>query len=116
MRTFIEQGQLRALAVMTQARLPAFVDIPAIGEAGLGGNLEVQAWQGVLVRASTPQDVVATLNRAIVQAMNQPDTRERISAIGVEPMATSPEAFEAFFKTEVARWTAVAQSAGLKAQ
>lgn len=116
MRTFIEQGQLRALAVMTQARLPAFVDIPAIGETGLGGNLEVQAWQGVLVRASTPPEVVAALNRAIVQAMNQPDTRERIAAIGVEPMATTPEAFDAFFKAEVARWTAVAQNAGLSAQ
>jgi tripartite-type tricarboxylate transporter receptor subunit TctC len=116
MRTFIEQGQLRALAVMTQARLPAFADIPAIGEAGLGGNLEVQAWQGVLVRTGTPPEVIAILNRVIAQAMNEPDTRQRIAAIGVEPMATSPEAFEAFFKTEVARWTTVAQNAGLKAQ
>ena len=116
MRTFIAQGQLRALAVMSQARLPAFADIPAISEAGLGGDLEVQAWQGVLVRTGTPREVIATLNRAVVQAMNEPETRQRIAAIGVEPMATSPEAFEAFFKAEVARWTVVAQRAGLKAQ
>ena len=116
MRAFIAQGQLRALAVMTQARLPAFAGIPAISEAGLGGDLEVQAWQGVLVRTGTPREVIATLNRAVVQAMNEPETRQRIAAIGVEPMATSPEAFEAFFKAEVARWTVVAQRAGLKAQ
>jgi tripartite-type tricarboxylate transporter receptor subunit TctC len=116
MQTFIDQGQLRALAVMSKARLPNFPKFPAIGEAGLGGDLEVQAWQGVLVRTGTPPDVIATLNRAVVQAMNQPDTRQRIAAIGVEPMATSPEAFDAFFKSEVARWTAVAQNAGLKAQ
>lgn len=116
MQTFIDQGQLRALAVMSKARLPNFPNIPAISEAGLGGNLEVQAWQGVLVRTGTPPEVIATLNRAVVQAMNQPETRQRIAAIGVEPMATSPEAFEAFFKSEVARWTAVAQNAGLKAQ
>ena len=116
MQSFIEQGQLRALAVMSHKRLPAFKDFPAIDEAGLGGDLEVQAWQGVLVRTGTPPEIVATLNRAVVQAMNQPETRQRIAAIGVEPMATSPSEVDAFFKSEVVRWTAVAQNAGLKAQ
>lgn len=116
MQNFIQQGRLRALAVMSHKRLPNFADIPAIDEAGFGGDLEVQAWQGVLVKAGTPPDVVATLNRAVVQAMNQPETRQRIAAIGVEPMATSAQAFDGFFKAEVARWTAVAKTAGLKAQ
>lgn len=116
MQSFIQQGQLRGLAVMSHKRLPAFKDFPAIDEAGLGGDLEVQAWQGVLVRTGTPPDVVATLNRAVVEAMKQPETRDRIAAIGVEPMATSPAEFDAFFKSEVKRWTAVAQTAGLKAQ
>jgi tripartite-type tricarboxylate transporter receptor subunit TctC len=116
MQSFIKQGQLRGLAVMSHKRLPAFKDIPAIDEAGLGGDLEVQAWQGVLVRTGTPLEIVAALNRAVVQAMSQPETRDRIAAIGVEPMATSPSEFDAFFKSEVVRWTAVAQNAGLKAQ
>jgi len=116
MRDFIAQEKLRALAVMTQARLPAYADIPAIGEVGLGSDLEVQAWQGVLVRAGTPPALVATLNQAVVETMSQSDTRQRIAAIGVEPMATSAEAFDVFFKTEVARWTAVAQRAGISAQ
>ena len=101
---------------MSHKRLAAFPAIAAIDEAGLGGDLEVQAWQGVLVRTGTPPDVVATLNHAVVAAMNQPETRERIAKIGVEPMATSADAFESFFKAEVVRWTAVAQTAGLKAQ
>jgi tripartite-type tricarboxylate transporter receptor subunit TctC len=116
MQSFIKQGQLRGLAVMGHRRLPAFKDIPAIEEAGLGGDLEVQAWQGVLVRTGTPPEIIAALNRAVVQAMSQPETRDRIAAIGVEPMATSPSEFDAFFKSEVVRWTAVAQNAGLKAQ
>lgn len=70
----------------------------------------------MLVRTGTPPEIVATLNRAVVQAMSQPDTRQHIAAIGVEPMATTPAEFDVFFKSEVARWTAVAQSAGLKAQ
>jgi tripartite-type tricarboxylate transporter receptor subunit TctC len=116
MRSFIDQGQVRAIAIMTDARLPSFADVPAIGEAGLGAGLEVQAWQGVLVRTGTTPQVVATLNHAVVQAMQQPDIRQRIAAVGVEPMATSADAFQRFFTSEVARWTAVAQRAGLRAQ
>jgi tripartite-type tricarboxylate transporter receptor subunit TctC len=116
MQSYIQQGLLRPLAVMSHKRLTTFPNIPAIDEAGLGGDLEVQAWQGVLVRSGTPPDVVSTLNRAVVQAMQQPETRQRIAAIGVEPMATSADAFNGFFKSEVERWTAVARRAGLKAQ
>jgi tripartite-type tricarboxylate transporter receptor subunit TctC len=115
-RGYIEQRQMKALAVMTRTRLPAFKDIPAIGEAGLGDDLDVQAWQGVLVRSGTPGDVIATLHRAIVQAMALPDTRARIEAMSVEPMATEPEAFGRFFQSEVARWTEVARRAGLTVQ
>ena len=115
-RGYIEQKQMKALAVMTRTRLPAFRDIPAIGEAGLGDDLDVQAWQGVLVRAGTPPEVIATLHKAIVQAMSLPDTRARIEAMSVEPMATDPAAFEAFFKSEVTRWTEVARRAGLTVQ
>ncbi|HMK81410.1 MAG TPA: tripartite tricarboxylate transporter substrate-binding protein [Xanthobacteraceae bacterium] len=113
---FIEKQQLKSLAVMTRARLPAYPGIPAIGEVGLGDDLEVQAWQGVLVRAGTAPDIVATLHRAIVQAMSLPDTKARIEAMSVEPMATDPAAFDAFFKSEVARWTEVARRAGITAQ
>ena len=91
-------------------------DIPAIGEAGLGDDLDVQAWQGVLVRAGTPPETIATLHKAIVQAMSLPDTRARIEAMSVEPMATDPAAFDAFFKSEVTRWTEVARRAGLTVQ
>jgi tripartite-type tricarboxylate transporter receptor subunit TctC len=115
-RDFIEKKQLKSLAVMTRARLPAYPDIPAIGEVGLGDDLEVQAWQGVLVRSGTAPEIVATLHRAIVQAMSLPDTKARIEAMSVEPMATDPAAFDAFFKAEVARWTEVARRAGISAQ
>jgi tripartite-type tricarboxylate transporter receptor subunit TctC len=115
-RGYIESKQMKALAVMTRTRLPAFRDIPAIGEAGLGEDLEVQAWQGVLVRSGTPGEIVATLHKAIVQAMALPDTRARIEAMSVEPMATEPEAFGKFFQSEVTRWTEVARRAGLTVQ
>jgi tripartite-type tricarboxylate transporter receptor subunit TctC len=115
-RNFVDDKQLKSLAVMTRARLPAFKETPAIGEAGLGDDLEVQAWQGVLVRAGTPPAIVETLHKAIVQAMTLPDTKTRIEAMSVEPMATDSAAFDAFFKSEVVRWTDVAKRAGLNAQ
>ena len=115
-RTHIDQGQLRALAVMSRARLASYPEIAAIGEAGLGVDLDVQAWQGVLVRSGTPADVIELLHRAIVQAMTQPETRARIEGLAVEPMATDPAAFGAFFRAEVMRWTEVARRAGITAQ
>jgi len=113
---FIDKKQLKTLAVMTRTRLRAYPGIPAIGEVGLGDDLEVQAWQGVLVRTGTPPEIIATLHKAIVQAMSLPETKQRIEAMSVEPMATDPAAFDAFFKSEVTRWTDVAKRAGITAQ
>lgn len=113
---FIDKKQLKTLAVMTRQRLPAYPGIPAIGEVGLGDDLEVQAWQGVLVRTGTPPEIIATLHKAIVQAMSLPETKEKIEKMSVEPMATDPAAFDAFFKSEVKRWTDVAQRADITAQ
>jgi tripartite-type tricarboxylate transporter receptor subunit TctC len=113
---FIADGALRALAVMSNRRLPGFPEVPAIGELGYGGDLEVQAWQGVLVRSGTPAQIVDTLYRAIAKAMATEDMKQRIAAMAVEPMATDPAVFEAFFASEVKRWTEVAREAGIQAQ
>jgi tripartite-type tricarboxylate transporter receptor subunit TctC len=102
--------------VMGRARLASYPEIAAIGEAGLGDDLDVQAWQGVLVRSGTPGEVIELLHRAIVQAMALPETRARIETLAVEPMATDPAAFGAFFRAEVTRWTEVARRAGITAQ
>ena len=115
-RSHIDEGRLRALAVMSRTRLASYPEIAAIGEAGLGDDLEVQAWQGVLVRSGTPGALIELLHRAIVQAMALLETRARIEAMAVEPMATDPVAFGAFFSSEVTRWTEVARRAGITAQ
>ena len=114
--SFVDEGKLRALAVMSSKRLSSFPEVPAIGELGLGSDLEVQAWQGVLVRSGTPPAIVDALYRAIVQGMALPESKQRIEAMAVEPMATDPTAFEAFFRSEVVRWTEVARAAGIQAQ
>jgi tripartite-type tricarboxylate transporter receptor subunit TctC len=115
-QSFVADGKLRALAVMSNKRLSGFPDVPAMGELGYGRDLEVQAWQGVLVRSGTPTDIIDTLYRAIAQGMALEDSKRRIAAMAVEPMATDPAAFEAFFTSEVKRWTDVARAAGIQAQ
>ena len=114
--SLVADGKLRALAVMSNKRLSSFPDVPAIGELGYGNDLEVQAWQGVLVRSGTPAAIIDTLSYAIAKGMAHDDTKQRIAAIAVEPMATDPAAFEAFFTSEVKRWTDVARAAGIEAQ
>jgi tripartite-type tricarboxylate transporter receptor subunit TctC len=114
--SFVADGKLRALAVMSNQRLPGFPDVPAIGELGYGRDLEVQAWQGVLVRSGTPAAIIDTLYQAIAKGMALDDPRQRIAAMAVEPMATEPVVFEAFFTSEVKRWTEVARAAGIQAQ
>ena len=106
----------RLNTVMSNTRLKGFADVPAIGELGYGRDLEVQAWQGVLVRSGTPPAIVDTLYKAIAKAMALDDTKQRIETMAVEPMATDPAAFEAFFASEVKRWTEVAHEAGIQAQ
>jgi tripartite-type tricarboxylate transporter receptor subunit TctC len=114
--SFVADGKLRALAVMSNKRLSSFPDVPAIGELGYGNDLEVQAWQGVLVRSGTPAAILDTLYHAIAKGMALDDSKQRIAAMAVEPMATDPAAFEAFFTSEVRRWTDVARAAGIEAQ
>jgi tripartite-type tricarboxylate transporter receptor subunit TctC len=115
-QSFVTEGRLRALAVMSNKRLSSFSDAPAIGELGYGNDLEVQAWQGVLVRSGTPAAIIDTLYHAIARGMALDDTKQRIAAMTVEPMATDPAAFGTFFKSEIKRWTDVARAAGLQAQ
>ena len=115
-RSFMSDNKLRALAVMSNKPLSGFPDVPAIDELGYGNDLEVQAWQGVLVRSGTPADIIDTLYHAIAKGMAIEDTKQRIAAMAVEPMATDPAAFEAFFTSEVKRWTDVARAVGIQAQ
>jgi tripartite-type tricarboxylate transporter receptor subunit TctC len=115
-RSYIDENKLRALAVMSSKRLPGFPDVPAIGELNIGDGLEVQAWQGVLVRSGTPPATIDALYRVIARTMALPETKSRIEAMAVEPMATDPASFNAFFRSEVMRWTEVARDAGIQAQ
>jgi tripartite-type tricarboxylate transporter receptor subunit TctC len=112
---FIQDGQLRALAVMSQHRSQALPDLPTIAEAGYP-DLDGDAWVGVLVPAGAPNDVTARLYQEIVNIIDEPDTKERLAALGLEPVGNSPEQFSAQLKVEMAKWTKIIRAANVRAE
>jgi tripartite-type tricarboxylate transporter receptor subunit TctC len=106
-------GKLRALAVTTARRSSVAPDIPTLAESGLPG-FEVGSWQGVFAPAGTPPDIVKRLNTEIVKILNTPETRDKLTALGAEPVGNSPEEFAAMVKAEVVRWADVVKKSGAK--
>jgi tripartite-type tricarboxylate transporter receptor subunit TctC len=112
---FIQDGKLRPLAVMSKHRSQAMPDLPTIAEAGYP-DLDGDAWVGVLVPTGTPKEVSARLHREIVQIIDEPDTKERLAAIGLEPVGDSPEQFSAQLKVEMEKWTRIIRAAKIKVE
>ncbi len=109
----IKGGKLRALAVTTPKRLPAFPDVPTVSEAGLPGY-ETSTWGGLLAPAGTPKAVVAKLAAETTRILSLPDVRERMLAAGVEPVGGTPEQYAAFIGSEMVKWGKVAKAAGIQ--
>jgi tripartite-type tricarboxylate transporter receptor subunit TctC len=109
----IDAGKLRALAVTTPKRFPLLPDLPAIAESGVPG-FEVNAWNGVLVPAGTPREVVDRLNREINAVLKMPDVVQKLNAQGFELVGGTPEEFGKLIADDAARWAPVIKRLGLK--
>ena len=112
---FVQDDKLRILAVMSPHRSQAFPNLPTIGEAGYP-DLDGDAWVGVLVPAGTPKDVTVRLHREIVEIIDEPDTRERLVGLGLEPVGNSPTQFAAQLKVEMEKWSKIIRTAKIKAE
>jgi tripartite-type tricarboxylate transporter receptor subunit TctC len=111
-RSHIQAGRLRLLAVTTPARVKALPDTPAIAETLAG--YQATSWYGVMGPAALPQPLVSRLNAEVNAIVTSADVAERLSSDGVEPRAVTPDAAARHVATEIARWRAVAQKAGVK--
>jgi tripartite-type tricarboxylate transporter receptor subunit TctC len=87
--------------------------VPTIEEAGLPGYAR-NGWNGVLVPAATPKEVIAKLNAAIVKGINSPDAKESLTKIGIEGQTSTPAQFGAFIRNEIAQNAKVIKFAGIK--
>jgi tripartite-type tricarboxylate transporter receptor subunit TctC len=105
-------GRLRALAVTSLKRSAAMPEVPTVSESGLKGY-EVISWYGLLAPAGTPKDIVQRLNTEVNRAMQEPEARERLTAIGAETQEASPAEFSAFITTEIEKWAKVVKAANV---
>ena len=110
---YIKAGKMKALAVTATARNPQIANVPTAAEAGFP-DLVVTSWQAVVAPAKTPRDVVMKLHDATVRTLRAPEVRERMTAIGFDVVAGSPEEFGQFMKAEIERWTRVVERGGIK--
>jgi tripartite-type tricarboxylate transporter receptor subunit TctC len=110
----IKEGKLRLLAVTTARRSPALPGVPTIAEAGVPGY-EFTGWMGVLAPTGVSRAIVDKLHHDIARAVQLPEVKQRLATDGADPVGSSPEEFAAYLRTELARWTKVAKTAGIKA-
>ena len=112
---FLKSGTLRPLAVTTLKRFSLMPDLPTVAELGLPG-FDATTWHGLVAPAGTPRPVIETLNRAMVQALADPDTVRQLHDLGVEVGSSTPEEFAAYIKSEIPKWAAVVKASGAQVE
>ena len=114
----VRSGTIRAYAVTGKKRLAAAPEIPTVDEAGLPG-FYVSVWHGLWVPKGTPRNIIATLNRAVVETLADPAVRQRLADLSQEiPLREqqTPEALGAFHKAEIEKWWPIIKALGIKAE
>lgn len=109
---FIRDRKLRALAVTSLKRNAQLPDVPTVAETVMPG-FEVAAWQGMMVPAKTPPEIVRKLNAATVKALAAPEVRASLAAQGAEPRGSTPEGYGSYLAAEVERWRKVILDSGV---
>jgi tripartite-type tricarboxylate transporter receptor subunit TctC len=112
---YIKADRLRGLGVTTSKRTQALPDVPSIAQAGVPGY-EATQWFGLLAPSATPRAIIERLHQETARALRSPEVKERIVGEGMEVVASTPEEFAAYIKSETEKWTKVIRSAGIKPQ
>jgi tripartite-type tricarboxylate transporter receptor subunit TctC len=112
---FVKGGKLRALAVTSPQRSPLEPSLPTMVEAGVPGY-EVVGWNGIVAVAGTPPEIVARLHAEVAKILHTPEVKQRLAALGAEPVGNTPEEFGAFIKAEMARWGKIIKEKGIRSE
>lgn len=111
----IRNGRLRAIAVSTGTRSALLPDLPTMAEAGLPGY-EVTNAYGVLAPAGTPAAFIGRLQTEVSRILNLPDVKERLMALGAEPVGSTPAQFSAHIAAEIEKWSKVVKANAIQPQ
>jgi tripartite-type tricarboxylate transporter receptor subunit TctC len=110
----VKSGRLRALAVTSPKRHPSWPELPTMIEAGFP-DMDIVLWTGFLAPAGTPAPIVKRLQDELARVISLPDVRERLAGLGVDPASSTSDEFGRMIATDIAKWTAVAKAANIKA-
>jgi tripartite-type tricarboxylate transporter receptor subunit TctC len=108
-----KSGRLRILAVAGKLRAPAMPDVPTAAEAGLPGY-ETYVWYGMYAPRATPRELIGAIHKEIARIVALPETRERLTQLGADPVASSPEEFAAFTRAEHEKFAKIVKQAGIQ--
>ena len=112
---YIKAGKVKVIAAGGARRSVLMPDVPTVVESGVPGYYMVQ-WFGSLERAGTPKPIIIKLQGEMVRVLKLPDVREKMAALGAEPIGNTPEQYDAFIKQEVAKWAAVAKAGNIRVE
>ena len=108
---YIKDGRLRAIAVTSARRSQVLPDLPTFNESGLPG-FDAAAWQGVVVPAGTPAEIVTRLNAEINKAMQDAGVRARLAGQGADVLGSTPAEYAAYIRAEMPRWARAIKESG----
>jgi len=112
---YVKNGKLVALAIASPKRSPQLPDVPTVAESGLPG-FDVTSWYGLVTRAGTPPAVIDKVQRDAAEALRDPEVRDKLAGLGLEPMGNTPAEFEAMIAAESRKWGDIVRKAHIQAQ
>jgi len=111
----IQAGRVRALAVLSQQRVPMLPEVPTAQEAGIK-DFFMSIWYGMFLPVGTPREITAHLGRETLRALDSAELRKRFAGAGIEPWPGTAEELAALVRTETVRFAEIVRAAGIKPQ
>jgi tripartite-type tricarboxylate transporter receptor subunit TctC len=111
----IQSGMLRAIAVSSDKRVATLPDVPTASESGIP-EYKVTSWNGMMVPAKTPREIIMRLNKELAVALATPEVKKRFAEINLDPGTSTPEELQKIYETDLLRWRKVMADANLQPQ
>jgi tripartite-type tricarboxylate transporter receptor subunit TctC len=111
----VKAATIRPIAIGAPQRAASVPDVPTTAEVGMP-DLQTENWYGIVAPAKTPPEVIAALNKAVVEAVKDPQVAEKLASQGAILVGDSPEHFRDYIASETARWAKVIKEAGVETQ
>lgn len=112
-QSFVKDGRLKLIASTGQKRFPSTPNVPTMIESGFR-DFEATSWIGFLAPAGTPRPIIDRYNREMVKILNSPEVSDKLKAMEFEIVASTPEQFGAWIRSEIPRWGKVIKATGAK--